>query len=119
MGQAATATLKVDVSYVNAYQRIEAETWSEKNGDLRNEPCSDVDGDMNVGYIETGYWISYNSIDFGDLGAASFDARTAAQYGGGVISLRLDSPEGQEIGKMDIISTGNWQTSYPIYRYNC
>ncbi len=109
MGQAATATLKVDVSYVNAYQRIEAETWSEKNGDLRNEACGDVDGDMNVGYIESGYWISYNSIDFGDLGAASFDARTAAQYGGGVISLRLDSPEGQEIGKMDIISTGDWQ----------
>ena len=93
------------VDYLNPYQKTEAETICTESG-VKTEACSE--GGMNVGYIDNGDWIKVTNVNFGS-GAKSFEARVAAQYDGGNIELRLDSPTGQLIGTCNITSTNGWQ----------
>ncbi|WP_245697397.1 glycoside hydrolase family 43 protein [Paenibacillus oryzae] len=60
--------------------------------------------------IHNGDWLALSNVDFGQ-GAASF-AITAAVEEGGIIELRLDSPEGEKIGQLAVSSSENgagWQ----------
>ena len=41
-----------------------------------------ADGGLNVGYIENGDWLRYNSLDFGS-GASSFEASSCSAASGG------------------------------------
>jgi arabinoxylan arabinofuranohydrolase len=75
------------------------------------EPASESKGpSVVVTDIHNGDWLALSNVDFGQ-GAASF-AITAAVEEGGIIELRLDSPEGEKIGQLAVSSSENgagWQ----------
>lgn len=90
----------------NAYSRIEAESYSAKNGSVQAEPSSE--GSDNLGFIGTGDYVVYEKVNFG-LGASRIDARIAGAAVG-KIEVRLDSPTGTLIGTVNGVNTGSYQT---------
>jgi len=105
MGEAAIVTIPITVKNRNPYVRNEAELMNLQSG-VQTEDCSE--GGLNVGYIENGDWIMFKGVDFG-LGASAFQARVASATNGGTIEIRLDSPNGQLVGTLNVSNTGGWQ----------
>ena len=91
-----------------ATTRIEAENYTSQSG-IRTQTTSDVDGAYNVGWINNGDWIMFESIDL-TSNIASFAARVASNTAGGLLELRLNSPEGDLLGQIEVYGTGGWQT---------
>jgi len=91
----------------SAYSQIEAEDYDTQSG-TDTETCSE--GGQNVGWIENGDYLVFERIDFGSVGAVSFDARVASATSGGNIELYLDSLTGTQIGTCTVPGTGGWQT---------
>lgn len=86
--------------------RIPADRTSGNLGTLVAN-CSE--GGKCLGYIESGNWVRYDGVDFGD-GTAHVDLRVAAAQGtGGIVQLRLGSPAGRLIGTCEVAPTGDWQ----------
>lgn len=88
------------------FEIIEAESFDRQYG-IQIEQLDD--GGMDVGYIQNGDYIAFKRMDFG-AGADSFSVKGGSETDGGVISLRLDAPDGKEIGKCSITGTGGWTT---------
>ena len=107
LGDTVSAQLTINVSNRDPYSKNEAEEYNTQNG-IQTENCSDTGGGLNVGYIENGDWLRFNSLDFGS-GAASFEARVASANNGGNLEIRLDSPTGSLAGTCIITGTGGWQ----------
>jgi len=107
------------VDYVRVYQGgttppppgngdvIEAENFSLMQG-VQTEACTDTGGGLNVGYIDTGDWLKYNSITIPTTGQYKVEYRVASQSGGGHLSLDLNSGT-TVLGGLDVPSTGGWQ----------
>lgn len=98
------------VAHFNPYEKTKAVTISWSAG-VRTEPSSQ--GGMNVCKIDDGDFIRVSHVDFGEAGAKSFDASVSSVIEGGKIELRLDKPDGDLIGVLDVPNTGefdNWQT---------
>ena len=57
--------------------------------------------DMVLSSINNGDWVAIGGVDFGEVGADTFEARIAG-LAGGTIELRLDSPDGQLIGTLNV-----------------
>ena len=98
------------LSYVNPFERVEAETMNAQNG-IKTEVCKE--GGMNVCNIENGDWIKIRGVDFGNEGADEFSARIAAENINSQIELRLGSVSGKLIGTCEVASTGGnqvWKT---------
>ncbi|MGJ8652525.1 MAG: carbohydrate-binding protein [Opitutaceae bacterium] len=91
----------------DAYTRIDNEYFSDQSG-VDMETCSDVDGGLNLGYIQDGDWAAYYDVNFGE-GANTFEARVASSGAGGSIEVRLDSIDGPLIGTCVVGNTGGWQ----------
>jgi len=70
------------------------------------EPCTDINGGYNVGWIETGEWINY-FINVTQEGFYDIIFRVASDGGGGIIKLESDDVE--KTGNIIIASTGGWQ----------
>jgi hypothetical protein len=92
---------------VSAYTQIEAANFSSQSG-VQTEPCSDVSGGLNVGWIENGSYARYSNVNFGG-GASIFQARVASANSGGNIEIRLDSVSGLLAGTCNVTGTGAWQ----------
>lgn len=92
--------------YLDPYARVEAETMGAQSG-IETEPCSE--GGMQVSDIDGGDWIRVRGVDFGPAGAKQFSARLAGTTPGGAIELRLGSPTGALIGKLNVPVTGSAQ----------
>jgi hypothetical protein len=107
LGDTVKARLTINVTNRDPYNRNEAEDYNAQNG-IQTENCSDTDGGINVGFIENGDWLRFNSLDFGS-GAASFEARVASATNGGNLEIRLDSPTGTLAGTCAVSGTGGWQ----------
>ncbi|RED87633.1 alpha-L-fucosidase [Cohnella phaseoli] len=90
-----------------AFSRIEAESFSAKNGSVQAEPSSE--GTDNLGFIGTEDYVVYENVNFG-LGASVIDARIAGDSAVGKIEVRLDSPTGTLLGTVDGVNTGSYQT---------
>ena len=90
----------------NPYVRIEAEDYDDEDG-VRTQRCSE--GTRNVGWINSGEWIRFNNLEFGETGAAEFIARVASSRNGGEIELRLDAVDGELIGTCEVNYTDGWQ----------
>lgn len=105
MGEPAEALIPITVANRNPYARNEAELYSLQSG-VQTEACTE--GGLNVGYIETGDWIMFKSVEF-PAGASRFSARVASATGGGTIEIRLDSPNGTLAGSLAVSGTGGWQ----------
>jgi hypothetical protein len=56
--------------------------------------------------INDGEYIRLRGVDFGEKSARQF-VISAAATGACTLTLRIDAPDGQEIGKMTITSTGS------------
>ncbi|KAI9854673.1 MAG: hypothetical protein M1813_000920 [Trichoglossum hirsutum] len=96
---------------VSAASTIQAENFSSSHG-VDTEPCSDVGGGRDVGWIASGDWIGYRNVDFGDNGMTRFAARVASGATGGIsgsVQVALDSPTAAPVGSFAIMSTGGWQ----------
>ncbi|GFR36724.1 glucan 1,4-alpha-glucosidase [Insulibacter thermoxylanivorax] len=65
------------------------------------------EGRSCISGIDTGDWISFHDVDFGE-GVASFEVR-AASVEGGTIEIRLGDPEGTLIGECPVSATGEEQ----------
>jgi hypothetical protein len=71
----------------------------------------------NVGYIEKGSWIRFPGFDFGDTGAAAFEAVVATPRNNARIEIRIDSHTGPIIGKLDAANTGSFNNYQPFRSY--
>ncbi|QGR00327.1 carbohydrate-binding protein [Paenibacillus psychroresistens] len=90
----------------SAFTQIEAESFNSQVG-IQTETSSEAG--LNVGFVDNGDYLVFNSINFGS-GAISFDARVASAATGGNIEVRLDSLTGTLAGTCAIVGTGGWQT---------
>lgn len=95
------------VDTLNPYKRNEAETISWEYG-IKTEPCSQ--GGMNVCDIDDGDYIRVCNVDFDEEGAKEFMACVSSESKGGLIELRLDSPDGDIIGRLSVPCTDSWDT---------
>lgn len=95
------------VKSLNPYDRTEAETMA-WNAGIKVEAVSvgqesSGGSGLAVTDIDNGDWIAVASADFGQ-GASSFTAWAAAEEGG-KLELRLDSPDGELIGTLNVPSS--------------
>ena len=87
---------------------IQAENYSNMFGVIR-ENTSDAGGGQNVGYIQTGDWMSYPAVMIPTTGTYRVSYRVAALYSGG--SLQLEKAGGTPVyGGISIPATGGYQT---------
>jgi hypothetical protein len=86
---------------------IQAESYSNMSG-IQTETTTDTGGGSDVGYTDTGDWMSYYNINFPSTGAYKVEYRVASLNGG---SLSLDLNAGSiQLGSVNIPATGGWQT---------
>ncbi|MGM9483451.1 carbohydrate-binding protein [Roseateles sp. NT4] len=86
-------------------RQIEAESFNAMAG-VQNEACSE--GGQNVGYIDTGDWMAYNSVTFPTSGSYRVEYRVASANAGGTLSLDLNAGSIQ-LGQVGVPGTGGWQ----------
>lgn len=104
-------TKKGPANLYSAQSMIEAE-WYDNKYNCDTEWSNEKPGvrDQNITLIKNGSWLKFDQIDFGQ-GVAFFYANIAAGCAaGGTIELRLDSLDGQLIGKCDVAPTDSWST---------
>jgi arabinoxylan arabinofuranohydrolase len=100
------------VKHLNPFARIEAVTMAWNVG-IQAEPLVSEAGEpvtpvnLAVTNIENGDWTAVSRVDFGK-GASAFKASISSASEGGIIELRLDKPNGQLIGELDVSSTNGW-----------
>lgn len=85
--------------------RIEAETFDVAS-DVRTEVTGDVDGNMNVSYIDDNDWLDYN-VNVPTAGTYTVNFRVANQYGNG--NIQFKNTGGAVLGTVDVPQTGGWQ----------
>lgn len=84
---------------------VEAEHYSAMSG-IQLEATSDSGGGDNVGWIETGDWLSYH-VDVGSSGWYQLEYRVASPNSGGRVILGRD---GQDLTAATAVpNTGGWQ----------
>lgn len=98
--------VEVEAQVLDVYQ---AEDWHEMYG-VKNENCTDLGGGLNVAYIETGDWCSYQ-IEIDTAGVYDFIARVATASWGGYIRIYVDGEEQGHILVEEEKSNG-WQDWY-------
>ncbi|SDF25897.1 Por secretion system C-terminal sorting domain-containing protein [Dyadobacter soli] len=86
--------------------RIEAETFDVAS-DVRTEVTGDVDGDINVNYIDDSDWMDYN-VNVPTAGTYTVNFRVSNQWGNG--NIQFKNTNGTVLGSVDVPQTGGWQT---------
>ncbi|MBW3544610.1 MAG: carbohydrate-binding protein, partial [Bacteroidetes bacterium] len=87
-------------------QTIQAEDYSNMQG-VQLENTADAGGGQNVGWIDAGDWMAYNSINIPSSGSYLIEYRVASPNGS---QLSLDLNAGTvQLGAVDIPATGGWQ----------
>ncbi len=86
--------------------RIPAAGFAAQRG-IQTAPCSE--GGECIGWIEHGDWVRYERIDFGRR-TGQIMIRAASETSGGIIELRLDTPDGELLGTCVVPNTGGWQS---------
>lgn len=77
--------------------------------DLGVTIAANNEGGYCVGWIDSGEWTCYNTVDFG-TSADSIQFRVSSQTIGGSIEVHLDGPEGALLGTASVANTTNWTT---------
>ena len=103
--------LSAQTSPTNPYTTVEAEDYDAQQGTQLGE------SGRAVGYLEDGDWIRFDSLDFGNQGAASIAVHASSNTDGGTIEIRLESPTGDLVGTVDVSSTGGW-SEFEYFRAN-
>ncbi|MCE4553027.1 carbohydrate-binding protein [Roseateles cellulosilyticus] len=86
--------------------QLQAEAYCNMSG-VQVEGTTDTDGGSNVGYIDTGDWMTYD-VNVPAAGSYLVKYRVASQSGGGVIQLERGGG-GATYGTINVPSTGGWQ----------
>ncbi len=86
--------------------QIPAAGFVAQNG-IQTAPCSE--GGQCIGWIEDGDWARYEKVDFG-AGTQQIEIRAASDTSGGLIEIRLGTPQGQLLGTCSVPNTGDWQS---------
>ncbi|MFN3404760.1 MAG: RICIN domain-containing protein [Cytophagaceae bacterium] len=86
---------------------IQAENYSAMAG-VQTENTTDSGGGLNVGWIDAGDWMAYNSINFPVSGSYRIEYRVASPNSGGRLSLDLNAGSVQ-LGSINVPNTGGWQ----------
>ena len=84
---------------------IQAENYDFNSG-TDNENCSE--GGLDAAYIENNDYIGFRDIDL--TGVRNIDFRIGSNGARAALEIRIDDPNGQVIGRMDVRSSGGWQT---------
>ena len=99
------AWLRPDSSAGNT-SRIKATSFAARSG-TTNASCSE--GGECLGWIMSGDWVRYEQMDF-KQGVRQVEIRAASASEGGIIELRLDTPDGDLLGACHVANTGGWQS---------
>jgi predicted esterase len=84
---------------------IQAENYSNMAG-VQTETTSDVNGGLNVGYIDNGDWMDY-TINAPSAGVYTFRLRVASQQNGGQLQIKRGTTV---LATVNVPNTGGWQT---------
>ncbi|PTL81651.1 carbohydrate-binding protein [Vitiosangium sp. GDMCC 1.1324] len=101
------SSLVVSTSGTPSSTLIQAEAYSAMSGVI-TEATSDSGGGSNVGAIDTGDWLAYNSITFPVSGTYTVEYRVASLSSGGQLSLDLNAGA-IVLGMLNVPVTGGWQ----------
>ncbi|MEM8485905.1 MAG: ThuA domain-containing protein [Bacteroidota bacterium] len=89
-------------------RRFEAEHYLEQEG-VRTEDSQDPrGGGVHLAFIDDGDYAAIGPINLKDIFGMTF--RIASAGSGGRIAVRLDAPDGPELGYAHVEFTGGWQT---------
>jgi hypothetical protein len=96
---------------IDAYSPIQAENAVAQQG-TGVQDTGDEGGGKNVGWVNGGDWLQFDSINFGDAAPAQMVARVASDVQNDVsrMEIRIDSPSNPPIGSLPIHNTGGWDT---------
>ncbi|UCG58916.1 MAG: carbohydrate-binding protein, partial [Phycisphaerales bacterium] len=86
--------------------RIPAATFAAQSG-VQTAPCSE--GGECIGWIDQGDWVRYESVGFGQR-CRQIEIRAASATRGGIIEIRLGTPDGELLGSCSVPNTGGWQS---------
>ena len=92
--------------------RVEGEEYFQMSG-IQTEPCGDVGGGLNIGFVDDGDWMAYydRALDVTTSGPYTFEFRVASAGGGGSIELSTFRPKTPlALGTIAVPDTGGWQT---------
>lgn len=78
-----------------------------RGGDVDIEAAQDTGGGYNVGWVDSGEWLSYPGLEVASAGNYEIQARVASGNGG-VLSLDLNGGS-TTLGEINIPNTGGWQ----------
>ncbi len=92
-------------AFTTGTQRVEAASFAGKSGEL-HEAGSSMGGKC-IGWIRSGSWLRFDKVDFG-TGTDSMEFWAATETGGGDIEVRLNSADGELLGKCEVADTGAW-----------
>lgn len=86
---------------------VEAEDYAAMSG-IQTETTTDINGGINVGWIDAGDWMAYPVITVPSNGEYVIEYRVASQSGGGKLQFeqRGGSPS---YGQLDVPNTSGWQ----------
>ena len=90
--------------HLNPYATVQAETIAWESGVVT---AKSADVGVFVTGIQDGSYIKVCGVDFGDKGAAKFNASVACVTNGVSIELRLDNPSGTLVGTLKVKPTGD------------
>ncbi|SHK38360.1 Por secretion system C-terminal sorting domain-containing protein [Reichenbachiella agariperforans] len=94
-------------------QYIQAEDYDNMSG-VQTETTSDPGGgNLNVGWIDNGDWMTYNSITVPSSGAYTIAYRVASSAGG---TIQFEQAGGASYGSVAVPSTGGYQSWTTIYQ---
>lgn len=86
--------------------RVQAEAYCQMAG-VQTETTTDTDGGLNVGYIETADWLTYD-VNVPAAGVYTVRYRVASLNGGG--EIQLEQGGGASVyGTLAVPRTGGWQ----------
>ena len=89
---------------VKQTSRTSAGAFAAQHG-IQTEP--NTEGGKNVGWIEHGDWVRYDKVDFGQ-DTNQMEIRASSATHGGIIEIRLDTPDGELLGMCPVPNTGGW-----------
>jgi chitinase len=107
-----TTSLRVRAATTSFTRQLEAEAANVNNG-MTAEACTE--GGQNMGYVDNGDYLVWNSINFPTTGSYLIEYRVASGTGGGTISSDLNAGSIQ-LGSTTIPGTGGWQNWTTVSR---
>ena len=105
-GEGISSNVNIKVDPIQS-RLIQAEAYTTMLG-VSTEPTLDIDGVLNVGYIDAGDWMAYNTITFPTSGNYTIEYRVAS-ISGGMLSSDLNAGSIQ-LGSLNVPPTGGWQS---------